>query len=106
MSTTTTGPKRDVIDIVVGFARTLRHAGVPASPDGGHAMIEALGHFNVLVPADVYWAGRLTLCGDPADLDRYDAAFRAYFHDQDYAEPARRARVRQLGAARLEIGTS
>jgi uncharacterized protein len=27
----------------------------------------------------VYWAGRLTLCGGPDDLDRYDAAFAAYF---------------------------
>jgi uncharacterized protein with von Willebrand factor type A (vWA) domain len=27
----------------------------------------------------VYWAGRLTLCGGPDDLDRYDAAFAAWF---------------------------
>jgi hypothetical protein len=70
---------RDVVDTVLGFARTLRHAGVTASPDRVEAMLAALGSLDVLDPADVYWAGRLTLCGSPDDLDRYDAAFAAYF---------------------------
>jgi uncharacterized protein with von Willebrand factor type A (vWA) domain len=68
-----------VVDTVLGFARTLRHAGVPASPDRVEAMLEALGSLDVLHPGHVYWAGRLTLCGGPDDLDRYDAAFAAYF---------------------------
>ena len=46
-------------------------------------MLIALGHLDVLDPTDTYWAGRLTLCGDPADLDRYDAAFAAYFGGRD-----------------------
>jgi len=70
---------RDVVATVLGFARTLRHAGVTASPDRVEAMIEALGSLDVLDPTDVYWAGRLTLCGSPDDLERYDAAFAAYF---------------------------
>jgi uncharacterized protein len=70
---------RDFVDVVLGFARTLRHAGVPAGPDRVQAMLAALGHLDVLDPTQVYWAGRLTLCGDPADLDRYDAAFALYF---------------------------
>ncbi len=72
-------PRRDVVDTVLGFARTLRHAGVPASPDRVEAMLDALGALDVLDAGDVYWAGRLTLCGGPDDLDRYDAAFAAYF---------------------------
>ncbi|MFP5371951.1 MAG: vWA domain-containing protein [Actinomycetes bacterium] len=72
-------PARDVVDTVLGFARTLRHAGVVASPDRVEAMLGALGALDVLDPTDVYWAGRLTLCGGPDDLDRYDAAFAAYF---------------------------
>ena len=72
-------PRRDVVDTVLGFARTLRHAGVPASPDRVEAMLGALGALDVLDAGDVYWAGRLTLCGGPDDLDRYDAAFAAYF---------------------------
>lgn len=72
-------PQRDVVEVVLGFARTLRHAGVAASPDRVEAMLAAVGHLDVLDPGDVYWAGRLTLCGSPDDLDRYEAAFNAYF---------------------------
>ncbi|MGY5885574.1 vWA domain-containing protein [Modestobacter lacusdianchii] len=64
---------------VLGFARTLRHAGVDASPDRVEAMLAAVAHLDVLDPTAVYWAGRLTLCGSPDDLDRYDAAFAAWF---------------------------
>jgi uncharacterized protein with von Willebrand factor type A (vWA) domain len=74
-----TRPARDVVDTVLGFARTLRHAGVSASPDRVEAMLAALGSLDVLDPGAVYWAGRLTMCGGPDDLDRYDAAFAAYF---------------------------
>jgi hypothetical protein len=74
-----TGPRRDFVDVVLGFARTLRHAGVPAGPDRVQALLSALGHLDVLDPGQVYWAGRLTLCADPEDLDRYDAAFALYF---------------------------
>jgi uncharacterized protein with von Willebrand factor type A (vWA) domain len=70
---------RDIVETVLGFARTLRHAGVAASPDRVEAMLAAAGHLDVLDPTAVYWAGRLTLCGSPDDLDRYDAAFAAYF---------------------------
>jgi uncharacterized protein with von Willebrand factor type A (vWA) domain len=70
---------RDVVDTVLGFARTLRHAGVAASPDRVEAMLEAVSHLDVLDPTAVYWAGRLTLCASPDDLDRYDAAFAAFF---------------------------
>jgi uncharacterized protein with von Willebrand factor type A (vWA) domain len=72
-------PGRDVVDTVLGFARTLRHAGVAASPDRVEAMLAAVGALDVLNATDVYWAGRLTLCGGPDDLDRYDAAFAAWF---------------------------
>ena len=68
-----------ILRTVLGFARTLRHAGVTASPDRVEAMIAAMGALDVLDATDVYWAGRLTLCGGPDDLDRYDAAFAAFF---------------------------
>jgi hypothetical protein len=34
---------RDVTDVVLGFARTLRHAGVDASPERVQAMLVAVG---------------------------------------------------------------
>ena len=64
---------------LVGFARVLRAAGVPASPDRVHQAVTAVGHLDVCRRDDVYWAGRLTLCAGPDDLDRYDRAFTAYF---------------------------
>jgi uncharacterized protein with von Willebrand factor type A (vWA) domain len=74
-----TTPTRDVAEVVLGFARTLRHAGVDASPERVQAMLAAVGHLDVLNGGHVYWAGRCTLCGSPDDLDRYDAVFAAYF---------------------------
>jgi uncharacterized protein with von Willebrand factor type A (vWA) domain len=70
---------RDVTETIVGFARTVRAAGGPADAERVQAMLAALDHLDVLDPADVYWAGRLTLCADPGDLDRYDRCFAAYF---------------------------
>ncbi|MQA33551.1 vWA domain-containing protein [Modestobacter roseus] len=94
---------RDVVSTVLGFARTLRNAGVAASPDRVEAMLAAVAHLDVLDATAVYWAGRLTLCGSPDDLDRYDAAFAAWFSGQvprgrprGGDEPARLATVAPL----------
>ncbi|MET8762130.1 VWA domain-containing protein [Lentzea sp. NPDC004782] len=57
----------------VGFTRVLRGAGLACGPDRVQAYLRATAH------VDLYWAGRLTLCSDPDDLPRYDAAYRAYF---------------------------
>ncbi|MGY1754072.1 vWA domain-containing protein [Blastococcus sp. SYSU D01042] len=83
--------ERDAVDAVLGFARTLRAAGVAASPDRVEAMLAALDALDVLDPGDVYWAGRLTLCAGPDDLLRYDAAFSAWFGGERprAARPAR-----------------
>jgi uncharacterized protein len=37
--------------------------------------------------ADVYWAGRLTLCACPDDVAAYDAAFAAYFGSMQLGMP-------------------
>jgi uncharacterized protein with von Willebrand factor type A (vWA) domain len=71
----------DATDSVVGLARTLRAAGVPATADRVHATVAALERLDPGRRADVYWAGRLTLCANPDDIDRYDRVFAAYFGD-------------------------
>jgi uncharacterized protein len=78
----------DVTDSVVGLARTLRAAGVDAGPARVHATVAALSRLDVSRRADVYWAGRLTLCGSADDIVRYDRVFAAYF-GQRVAPPSR-----------------
>ncbi len=79
----------DLTRTLVGFARTLRAAGVPASVDRLHQTVTAAAHLDVARRRDLYWAGRLTLCAGPDDLDRYDRAFAAYFAGEQ-APPVRR----------------
>lgn len=72
----------DAVDSLVGLAATLRGMGVAASPDRVSAAVSALSQLDPMRRADVYWAGRLTLCGSAGDLTRYDSAFEAYFGDR------------------------
>lgn len=69
----------DATSTVVGLARTLRAAGVPAGPDRVQRMVEALSVVDATSRAQVYWAGRLCLCASPADLAGYERVFAAYF---------------------------
>ncbi|MCV2490096.1 VWA domain-containing protein [Geodermatophilus sp. YIM 151500] len=71
-----------------------------ASPDRVEAMLSAVAALDVLDPGHVYWAGRLTLCAGPDDLDRYDAAFAAWFGGE-----VPRA-VRSAGQPRLRTSTA
>ena len=77
-----TGTVLDGTDSLVGLARTLRAAGVAASPDRVHAAVEALTLLDASRRDDVYWAGRLTLCGTEQEQRRYDVVFDAYFGDR------------------------
>src|SRR3954463_4918577 len=72
----------ELTGVLVGFARTLRHAGVAVTPDRVHAMAACLDSLDVTEPRAMYWAGRLTLCAEPDHLPIYDAAFVAYFGGQ------------------------
>lgn len=72
-------PPLDAVPTVVGLARTLRAAGVAASPGRVQECLRALAALRAARREDVYWAGRLTLCGNEDDLARYDRVFDAYF---------------------------
>ncbi|WP_234356397.1 VWA domain-containing protein [Blastococcus sp. Marseille-P5729] len=74
---------RGVDEILLGFARMLRVAGVDVTPDRTHSMLQAVHQLDVLRQDDVYWAGRLTLCVSPDDLKKYDAGFAAYFEGKE-----------------------
>nr|MBA2308083.1 hypothetical protein [Pseudonocardiales bacterium] len=72
---------------LVGFTTALRHAGVPVSTERVAAFLAALDAVEVTSEPQAYWAGRLTLCGDPDDVARYDAAFAAWFSGDPLHQP-------------------
>jgi hypothetical protein len=66
-------------------------------------MIAALAELDVLDANQVYWAGRVTLCADPEDLDRYDAAFALYFSGQTLAMTSHPTPSAAVRAAPFEL---
>jgi len=92
---------------MTGFARALRAEGVAADGTRLATAVEALRFVDPLDAEQVYWAGRLSLCGEPDDLPRYDAVFDAWFRGRLPARPAARApapagqvlELRPLGSA-------
>jgi uncharacterized protein len=101
----------ELIGVLVGFARTLRNAGVQATGERVEAMVAAVDALDVTRPEDAYWAGRLTLCGEPDDLPVYDAAFAAYFGGRTPAAavasvPARRRAVALFAASESGDGAA
>ncbi|HVU73607.1 MAG TPA: VWA domain-containing protein [Mycobacteriales bacterium] len=90
----------DVAAVAVGFARTLRAAGVDASPARVHTFVRALDVLDVTKRRDLYWAGRQTLCGSAEDIARYDAVFAEHFSGATAAAPgAPSARLRPISAS-------
>jgi uncharacterized protein with von Willebrand factor type A (vWA) domain len=71
---------------VVALGRLLRVAGVAATTDRVAGAVRALASLDPARRADVYWAGRITLCTAPADIARYDAVFGAVFDRERVAQ--------------------
>ena len=69
----------DALTVVVTLSRALESAGVPTGPTRVIETVRALAALDPRRRADVYWAGRLTLCHGPDDLPRYDRVFAAVF---------------------------
>ncbi|MFC7341216.1 vWA domain-containing protein [Saccharopolyspora griseoalba] len=64
---------------LVGFARALRHSGMACGPNRVQNFLDAVEQVGVEDRESLYWAGRVTLCSEPDDIARYDAAFAAWF---------------------------
>lgn len=96
----------DAVDALVGLARTLRAAGVPASVDRVQQAVRALAVLDPTRRHDVYWAGRLCLCADPDHLRMYDRVFDAYFGGVTVTERRRPPATRRivLPAAGADVG--
>ncbi len=66
-------------ELLLGFARCLRAAGVHVTADRERTYLEAVAEVGLDDPGAVYLAGRATLCSSPADLERYDHVFAEWF---------------------------
>ena len=69
-------------EILLGFTRALRAAGVRVTQDRATTFLAAAAIVGLTDPAAVYVAGRATLCSGPDDLERYDRGFDAWFGDR------------------------
>jgi uncharacterized protein with von Willebrand factor type A (vWA) domain len=74
---------RDPDEILLGFTRALRAAGVPVTQDRAQGYLAATGLLGLDDQRATYLAGRATLCAGPDDLARYDQVFAAYFNSRD-----------------------
>ena len=70
-------------EILLGFARALRAAGVGVTQDRSLGFLAAVAAVGADDRQATYWAGRATLCGSPDDLARYDQVFAAWFDARD-----------------------
>ncbi|MCW2851214.1 MAG: hypothetical protein JWM84_878 [Nocardioides sp.] len=72
--------RHEVDEVLVGFTRALRAAGVPVTQDRARTFVEAVSIVGADDQRATYTAGRATLCGSPDDLARYDQVFTAWFN--------------------------
>lgn len=62
-----------------GFARACRAAGLPVTADRERSFLRACAEVGLGSRDAVYWAGRATLTGSPADVAPYDRVFVGWF---------------------------
>ena len=95
--------RHEADELLLGFARALRAAGVPVTQDRTQAYLEATALVGLDDQPATYWAGRATLCSAPDDLDRYDEVFTAWFHAAEH--PVNRPRKDQPSLSQAELDT-
>jgi len=89
----------DPVAGLTAFARSLRERGVAADASRVVAAAGALDHVDVLDRHQVYWTTRLTLCSEPDDLPRFDAAFAEWFGNRPPSPAATGSTVQLPGGA-------
>ncbi len=101
MTTTPTDPVRSADEVLLGFARALRAAGVAVTQDRAQGFLAAVAAVGADQRRTTYWAGRATLCGSPDDLARYDQVFAAWFDPRDGLPVARQREASRPATAHL-----
>ncbi len=70
-------------ELLIGFTRALRAAGVRVTHDRVLSFLQAAALLDAGLPTAVYRAGRATLCSSPDDRERFDQVFAAWFADRE-----------------------
>ncbi|MBI3686179.1 MAG: VWA domain-containing protein [Actinobacteria bacterium] len=76
------GAGAGAVGVLVALGIALRETGVPVAPDRVAEAVRAAAELDPTLRADLYWAGRLTLCSGPEHYPRYDAVFDAVFRGE------------------------
>lgn len=75
------GPVHQPDELLLGFSRALRAAGVRVTQDRAMTFLRAATTVGLANERAVYWAGQATLCGAPEELRLYDVVFAQWFHE-------------------------
>lgn len=89
-------------ELLLGFSRALRSAGVPVTQDRTQTYLRAVAVVGLADERATYWAGQATLCAGPEDLRIYDQVFSEWFHGDQTAQLRPVAAFAPLRQARLE----
>ena len=93
----TTDWVRGADEVLLGFARALRAAGVPVTQDRAQGFLAAVALLGLDDQRATYAAGRATLCAGPDDLERYDQVFER--RATGYGQRVRQASVTATSTA-------
>jgi uncharacterized protein with von Willebrand factor type A (vWA) domain len=96
--------ENDSVETLVRFGRALRAAGLPVGPDRVASFARATA---LLLPGELYWAGRATLLSRPEQIEIYDALFAAFFGPPPPSQgPPIRIRVEMEAEADLGLASA
>jgi hypothetical protein len=76
-------------ELLLGFARALRAAGLPVTADRTQTFLRAASAVGLGNPRATYLAGRATLCGSQEDFALYDQVFTAWFLEEGLTSTGR-----------------
>lgn len=96
-------------ELLAGFARALRTAGVGVTADRTSSYLAAVRLVGLDRRTPTYWAGRATLCSSPGDIELYDQAFTSWFaseRPEDRREPLPSAPRQPQAALTAEPGSA
>jgi uncharacterized protein with von Willebrand factor type A (vWA) domain len=100
----TATPVHAADEILLAFARALRAAGVNVTADRERTYLDAVEAVGLGDELGAYRAGRATLCASPADLERYDQVYAAWFGLECAGTRRRRDATHTVAQAPLDTG--